>query len=104
MKRYSFLLFILFFLFLNCGKKAGDLNRIVIWHQMRVDERVILEEHLKKYMELHPDIKVEALYKETESLRSGFYNCCVGRSGSGFGLWPFGSDRAISGHEYYKTS
>ena len=75
MKRYSFLLFtlvFLFFLFLNCGNKEGDPNRIVIWHQMRVDERVILEAHLKKYMELHPGIRVEALYKETESLRSGF--------------------------------
>lgn len=49
-----------------------DTHRVVIWHQMRVDERVILEAQLKRYMEVHPDVRVEAVYKETETLRSDF--------------------------------
>mgnify|MGYP001178296287 FL=1 len=68
-------------LFFGCSPKKNDPNRIVIWHQMRIDERVILEEHLKKYMEIHPDIKVEALYKETETLRSGYIIAAIAGQG-----------------------
>lgn len=76
------LLILLFIsIFLGCSKKKNDPNRIVIWHQMRIDERVILEEHLKKYMDLHPDIKVEALYKETETLRSGYIIAAIAGQG-----------------------
>ena len=34
---------------LSCGTKS-DPNRIVIWHQMRVDERLVLEEQMKEFM------------------------------------------------------
>jgi maltose-binding protein MalE len=56
----------------GCAAKSVDLHRIVIWHQMRVDERVILEGQLARYMKLHPGLRVEAVYKETETLRSDF--------------------------------
>jgi arabinogalactan oligomer/maltooligosaccharide transport system permease protein len=55
----------------GCREKP-DPNRIVIWHQMRVDERLVFESQLKKFMQLHPGITVEEIYKETEELRSGF--------------------------------
>lgn len=55
--------------------------RIVIWHQMMVDERKILEKHIKKYMELNPDIVVEQLYKETEELRSGYIIAAIAGQG-----------------------
>jgi len=58
-----------------------DPKRVVIWHQMRVDERVILEEQMKKYMSLHPDVHLEAIYKETEELRSGFIIAAIAGQG-----------------------
>jgi arabinogalactan oligomer/maltooligosaccharide transport system permease protein len=67
-------------LFLSCSRSV-DLKRIVVWHQMRVDERVILEEQMKKYMQIHPDVKLEAIYKETEELRSGFIIAAIAGQG-----------------------
>lgn len=55
--------------------------RIVIWHQMRVDEREILEPQLARYMEQNPQIRVEALYKETEELRSGYIIAAIAGQG-----------------------
>lgn len=66
--------------FLGC-QKQDDLSKIVIWHQMRVDEREILEAQLAKYMQLNPDVKIEALYKETEELRSGFIIAAIAGQG-----------------------
>ncbi len=62
-------------------RKQDDLSKILIWHQMRVDEREILEAQLKRYMQLNPGIKVEALYKETEELRSGFIIAAIAGQG-----------------------
>lgn len=62
-------------------RKQQDLSKIVIWHQMRVDEREILEAQLAKYMQLNPDVKVEALYKETEELRSGYIIAAIAGQG-----------------------
>jgi maltose-binding protein MalE len=58
-----------------------DPNHIVIWHQMRVDERVILEDQLRRFMALHPGVKVEQIYKETEELRSGFIVAAIAGQG-----------------------
>jgi len=66
--------------FVSC-QKSVDPKRIVIWHQMRVDERIILEDQLKKYMVLHPDVRIEAIYKETEELRSGFIIAAIAKQG-----------------------
>jgi arabinogalactan oligomer / maltooligosaccharide transport system permease protein len=67
-------------LFLSCSRSV-DINRVVIWHQMRVDERVILEAQMKQYMELHPGVHLEAIYKETEELRSGFIIAAIAGQG-----------------------
>ncbi len=66
--------------FVSCSRQDNP-NRILIWHQMRVDERVILEEQMQKFMQLHPGIKVEAIYKETEELRSGFIVAAIAGQG-----------------------
>jgi len=65
---------------LSCGTNS-DPNRIVIWHQMRVDERLILEDQVNRFMSLHPGVKVEAIYKETEELRSGFIIAAIAGQG-----------------------
>jgi arabinogalactan oligomer/maltooligosaccharide transport system permease protein len=64
----------------GCREKP-DPNRIVIWHQMRVDERLVFESQLKKFMQLHPGITVEEIYKETEELRSGFIVAAIAGQG-----------------------
>lgn len=80
-------LFIFFIISINliftssACRKQDDLSKILIWHQMRVDEREILEAQLKRYMQLNPGIKVEALYKETEELRSGFIIAAIAGQG-----------------------
>ena len=68
------------FLLSACQQKP-DPNRIVIWHQMRVDERVILEDQLKRFMAANPGVTVDAVYKETEELRSGFIIAAIAGQG-----------------------
>lgn len=52
---------------------SGDTRiRITIWHQDRIDVRLILQRQMARFMQLHPQVKVEELFKETEELRSGF--------------------------------
>lgn len=46
--------------------------RITIWHQDRIDVRVILQRQLARFMQIHPEVRAEELFKETEELRSGF--------------------------------
>jgi arabinogalactan oligomer/maltooligosaccharide transport system permease protein len=65
---------------ISCSHKS-DPHKIVIWHQMRVDERLILEEQLNRFRALHPGITVEAIYKETEELRSGFIVAAIAGQG-----------------------
>ncbi len=60
------------FVLCGCGRHEEPKNRIVIWHQMRPDEQSVLHRQLVRYMELHPGIKVEELFKETETLRSAY--------------------------------
>lgn len=64
----------------GCAKKA-DPRRIVIWHQMRVDDRLVLEDQIREFMAEHPGILVEQTYKETEELRSGFIVAAIAGQG-----------------------
>jgi maltose-binding protein MalE len=64
----------------GCAPKKDPL-RIVIWHQMRVDERLILADQLKQFMALHPGVTAEEVYKETEELRSGFIVAAIAGQG-----------------------
>jgi len=65
---------------LSC-RRERDANHIVIWHQMRVDERLILEEQLRQFMKENPGITVEQIYKETEELRSEFIISAIAGQG-----------------------
>ncbi|MEW6510575.1 MAG: extracellular solute-binding protein [Bacteroidota bacterium] len=56
----------------GCRKENGGKIRITIWHQDRIDVRLVLERQLARFMTLHPEVRVEQLFKETEQLRSGF--------------------------------
>lgn len=58
--------------FEGCVGKSNSPNRIVIWHQMRPEEQVVLQRQLARYMQNHPDVTVLELFKETEQLRSGY--------------------------------
>lgn len=62
-------------------RQPEDPNKIVIWHQMRVDERVILEDQLNQFMAQHPGVRVEQIYKETEELRSGYIIAAIAGQG-----------------------
>jgi ABC-type glycerol-3-phosphate transport system substrate-binding protein len=68
------------FLYGGCSQHH-DPNRIIIWHQMRVDERLVLADQLKQFMAGHPGVKVEEIYKETEELRSGFIVAAIAKQG-----------------------
>ena len=66
----------------SCAKSTlEDPHQIVIWHQLRPDERLVLRSLLDKYMATHPGLKITALYKETEELRSGFQIAAIGGAG-----------------------
>ena len=76
-RRLSCLAFIVLlgsFLLVACGcrRSTDERMRITIWHQDRIDVRVILQRQLERFMQLHPQVQVEQLFKETEQLRSGF--------------------------------
>lgn len=60
--------------FFSCAKQSGS---IVIWHQMQVEERAVLEKLCNEYMAMNPGVKINVLYKETEELRSGFQNAAL---------------------------
>jgi len=56
----------------GCRARDEGKIRITIWHQDRIDVRVILQRQIERFMKLHPEVSVEQLFKETEQLRSGF--------------------------------
>lgn len=56
----------------GCHRRDDGRIRITMWHQDRIDVRLILQRQLDRFMQLHPEVRVEQLFKETEELRSGF--------------------------------
>ncbi|MFN0157719.1 MAG: extracellular solute-binding protein [Bacteroidota bacterium] len=81
MRHLPLILCITFSILASGCQRDQDPNRIVIWHQMRVDERVILEEQLTQFMAANPGVRVEQIYKETEELRSGFIIAAIAGQG-----------------------
>jgi maltose-binding protein MalE len=69
------------FLFSGCGRNNDGRIRITIWHQDRPDVRDVLQKQLDRFMILHPEVKVEQLFKETEELRSGFIIAAIAGQG-----------------------
>lgn len=68
------------FLFGGCSNENKQ-NEIVIWHNMRPEEKAILQRQINEFMKIHPDIKVIQLYKETEEMRSGYIVAAIGGQG-----------------------
>src|SRR3990167_9098124 len=64
----------------GCGSNKKE-NEIVIWHNMRPEEKNVLQHQLDEFMKLHPGIKVIQLYKETEEMRSGYIVAAIGWEG-----------------------
>ena len=56
----------------GCRGEEDARVRITIWHQDRIDVRLILQRQIARFMDLYPEVRVEELFKETEELRSGF--------------------------------
>ncbi|MEX0736765.1 MAG: extracellular solute-binding protein [Bacteroidota bacterium] len=56
----------------GCQGGASDERKIVIWHQTRPDEQAILQAQIGRYKQLHPDVTIVELFKETETLRSAY--------------------------------
>lgn len=75
------LLLFSFLLVLSCSSRLHDPSRIVIWHQMRPDEREILQRQLNRYTSLYPTVHIVELYKETEELRSGYVIASISGQG-----------------------
>ncbi len=79
--KFAGFLLILFLLLSGCGQQKEDRIRITIWHQDRPDVRDVLQKQLDRFMVLHPEVKVEQLFKETEELRSGFIIAAIAGQG-----------------------
>jgi arabinogalactan oligomer / maltooligosaccharide transport system permease protein len=64
----------------GCGKiESRDVVRL--WHQMVPAERAFLVEEIAHFEKANPTIRIEALYKETEELRSGFQAAVLAGAG-----------------------
>ena len=83
MIRPKYLIFFLILIaafFSGCAHKEPE-NQIVIWHNMRPEEKNVLQSQIDEYMKLHPGIKIIQLYKETEEMRSGYIVAAIGGQG-----------------------
>ena len=70
----------LFVLLAGCGQPDSR-KVITIWHQSRPTEYELLREEIARFESQHPDVRVRALYKETEELRSGFQAAALAGGG-----------------------
>jgi len=64
---------------LACG--GGSDGKLFIWEQMDPSEQVLLDQHLARFMELHPGTVVERVHYETEQLRTQFQNAALAGAG-----------------------
>jgi len=79
-KNFISIVFFVSLLLSGCQQKR-DPKRIVIWHQMRVEDRMMMEEQLRHFTALHPGVSTELIFKETEELRSGFIVAAIAGQG-----------------------
>lgn len=59
---------------ISAGCEEPDFSRriVTIWHQLTPRDRALLEQRIEDFEAANSDLRVRALYKETEELRSGF--------------------------------
>ena len=78
---------------------AQDSRRTVtLWHQMRPADRAVLDAQIVEFEARHRDIRVRALYKETEELRSGMESAVLVGVGARVDLLSLGSARRVRRH------
>ncbi len=71
-----------FLLLLLAGCQSQDPRQVItLWHQMVPKDRVVLHERIARFETDHPDLRIRALYKETEELRSGFQAAALAGTG-----------------------
>lgn len=69
-------------LLLSSGCKPHDTRTVItIWHQSRPAEYQLLRDEIAHFEATHPNVRVRALYKETEELRSGFQAAALAGGG-----------------------
>ncbi len=74
--------FLLSLLLVSCSPPdRKNPHRVVIWHQMRPDERDILQRQINRYVAGHPGVEIVQLYKETEQLRSDYVIASIAGQG-----------------------
>lgn len=74
---------ILLLLLLMSGSALSADKRIEIsiWHQLNYSERVALDQQIARFETMYPQVKITAIYRETEQLRAGYMNSALGGSG-----------------------
>ena len=60
---------------------ADSPRTITLWHQMRPEDRAILDARIADFNAQRTDVKARALYKETEELRSGLVSAVLAGKG-----------------------
>lgn len=71
---------LLAFIIPGCSGHKND-NKIVIWHNMRPEEKSILQRQIKEYVKDNPGLEIIEIYKETEEMRSGYIVAAIGGQG-----------------------
>jgi arabinogalactan oligomer / maltooligosaccharide transport system substrate-binding protein/arabinogalactan oligomer / maltooligosaccharide transport system permease protein len=75
-------LLIAFFFVASVGCGSKDTRRVVtIWHPMRSAERKLLVEEFARFEKTHPDIRLRALFKDVEELRSAYQAAALAGGG-----------------------
>ena len=67
-------------LFSGCSEHDSR-TVITIWHQSRPAEYEFLKDEITRFENANPTVRVRALYKETEELRSGFQAAALAGGG-----------------------
>jgi maltose-binding protein MalE len=88
------------FFWLCCTPGQQQEQRVVIWHQMRPDERSILQRQIGRYKAEHPGVEIVEVYKETEDVRSSYIIAAI--AGQGPDL-VYGPSDAVGIFEATKT-
>lgn len=62
--------------FTGCGSDDG-IVRLQIWHQLRPEDRALLERVTSEYEARRDSVDIEVIYKETEELRSSYQSAAL---------------------------
>ena len=71
----------------GCDRKSQ--RTVTLWHQMRPADRAMLDAQIDAFQQQHEDIRVRAIYKETEKLRSGMESAVLVGSGPELIYYPW---------------